>query len=717
MRAFFSLNKTRHFMFLFSHKKELTTPMIRQHEYTECGLACLAMLLGHYGHHASLSQLRRQHSVSEEAGTSLFDLLNWSTGYGFTGRVLQGTFAELTEIRLPAIAFWRGHHFVVITHFSAKQVTVHDPASGVRHYRHREAAALFSGYVLELQPGPVFIRQEAQPEQTLRLGALSGLIGHLHRRQLALLLFSLFCLLLMLISPSYLQLVVDEAVARNDYDLVILLTLVFAIVFVFDVASRLLKQILEICMRNFAYDDLSQTVRSLLLRAHPSWFRTRPSGIILAVEKSLHACAEFISNGYIAMLSSALMALCSLVFMLFYNLQIAMITLVSMALFFMLRFMLIGPWQRAVDRSILKTAEYESLLVETQKGIITLKANNMEANLSQVLEVAMRQHIAALIKKERLLARFDATSLAVINIEQLIVVGYGAWSVMQGSMTLGMLFAYLSYKRYFADGVMQIAQKLLEKSSLRGPLERLADLIHYPQEAERFGDLPLGPVANIEFDDVSFSWPAKAATLKNLSLCLKREQETVIIGRSGSGKTTFLRLICGMLNHSSGEIRINQRPVTDWQLSSLRERIRIVHADDTLFTGTLAENVASFAAEIDHPRVRSACRLAEIDTIVDALPHGYETPFVPGSPFFSAGEVQRLVLARALYSKPDWLLCDEVTANLDKVTAQRVLANLRGSGIGLVLVTHSPERVYQQGQLLSLENGSLAAVDAAEVLA
>lgn len=185
-------------------------------------------------------------------------------------------------------------------------------------------------------------------------------------------------------------------------------------------------------MRNIAYDDLSQSVRHYMLRTQTSWFRSRPPGIVLAIEKSLHACAEFISNGYVQILFSSLIAVTSLLFMLLYNVKIALLTMLLMGVFFLIRFSLIGPYQRAVDDSIERTAQYESLLVETQKGIITLKANNMEQARDAVMDKSQREHIAGLMRKERLLARFDVASLLVINAEQLLVVCFGAWLIWKG---------------------------------------------------------------------------------------------------------------------------------------------------------------------------------------------------------------------------------------------------------------------------------------------
>ncbi|HHT4595817.1 ABC transporter family protein [Enterobacter hormaechei] len=551
---------------LFQYKKQGKTPVIRQHEFTECGLACLAMVLGHYDHHVSVSQLRREISVSADAGTSMAELMTLASDKNMSGRVLKGEITEIETSELPLIAFWRGNHFVVIVKIDSRSVTVHDPASGVRRYRLKEAEKLFSGYVLELKPTPCF--EKKSPDETLTLGRLANK------------------------SPSLFQ-------------------------------------------------------RQLLL------------------------------------------------------------TMLLMGVFFLIRFSLIGPYQRAVDDSIERTAQYESLLVETQKGIITLKANNMEQARDAVMDKSQREHIAGLMRKERLLARFDVASLLVINAEQLLVVCFGAWLILEGQMSIGMLYAYISYKRYFSDAMVQVAQKLLDKNALKGPLDRVGDLLFAPSETSQFGKRIVTSPVCLQFEDVSFAYPSREATLQHINMTLKQGEEAVIVGQSGSGKTTLLRLISGMLLASSGTLRINKIPIDECDLSSLRQHIRIVHADDILFTGSILDNIACFDSAPDKEQVIAACRLAEVDHVVARLPHGYETEMLPGNTFFSAGEMQRLVLARALYSQPKLLLCDEVTANLDKTTAQKVLANLRSLGIGLVFVTHSPDVVGCQGRLYTMENGTL----------
>ena len=272
------------------------------------------------------------------------------------------------------------------------------------------------------------------------------------------------------------------------------------------------------------------------------------------------------------------------------------------------------------------------------------------------------------MRKERLLARFDVASLLVINAEQLLVVCFGAWLILEGQMSIGMLYAYISYKRYFSDAMVQVAQKLLDKNALKGPLDRVGDLLFAPSETSQFGKRIVTSPVCLQFEDVSFAYPGREATLQHINMTLKQGEEAVIVGQSGSGKTTLLRLISGMLLASSGTLRINKIPIEECDLSSLRQHIRIVHADDILFTGSILDNIACFDSAPDKEQVIAACRL---------------------------------------YSQPKLLLCDEVTANLDKTTAQKVLANLRSLGIGLVFVTHSPDVVGCQGRLYTMENGTL----------
>jgi len=175
---------------LFRFHTTEKTPVIRQHEYTECGLACLAMVLGYYGYNTSISQLRREYEVSEDSGTSLSSLLKWSREKGLEGRLLQGKVTELKQVNLPAIAFWRGNHFVVVVGANDRGITIHDPASGIRRYKYKEAEVLFSGYVLELRPAASFTRQS--PDASFSLNQLASNITQLMKRQITLFIFSLF---------------------------------------------------------------------------------------------------------------------------------------------------------------------------------------------------------------------------------------------------------------------------------------------------------------------------------------------------------------------------------------------------------------------------------------------------------------------------------------------------------------------------------------------
>ncbi len=698
--------------YLGSIKNVTQVPVILQHEYTECGLACIAMVMGAYGRHTSLAELRRLYAVSLEGGTSIADLAEFASKNGMSNRLLCGKVEELEQLSFPVIAFWRNTHFVVIVKANKSGIVVHDPELGERRYTYAEAEEYFSNYVLELRPAEGFQTNSLKQSGGLSLNNLIHRVTDHGKNQLLLLVLAIFSMLLMLAIPSYVQLVVDQAIQKNDFDLVILLTGIFFLVFSFQVISDLFKGLLEVIARSFSYDELTQAAWRHKLNLGLSYFQRRSVSSVLAIDKSLEACAEFISNGNLKMLVSATMAVISMVCMFIYNPTMAICTCGLMTLFFIVRFTLINPYQRAVDREIAEASRYQSLLVETHSGMPYIKSNALENDRNQVLDIGMRAYINANMQKDLLIAKFDAVSKMIVNAEQLLVVCLGAWMVIQGELSVGMLYAYLAYKQYFSDSTVDVAQQLLHRSALKAPLDRISDLMVTPEERESFGHLKCPDNVNeICIENLLFAYPEKQPVINSINLLWRREEEMVLVGDSGAGKTTLLRLLNGMIKADSGDIRFNNISLNNIEPSNLREHIRIIHADEILFTGSVMQNVSGFRVQADLQRVKEVCRIAEIDGVVEELVHGYETSIMPGDSFLSAGEKQRLILARALYQQPDFLLCDELTANMDAGTAQRVLANLRALDLGLMFITHTPQLIYQSGKMMLLKQGKISQVE------
>ncbi|WP_159566014.1 peptidase domain-containing ABC transporter [Budvicia diplopodorum] len=698
--------------YLGSIKTVTQVPVILQHEYTECGLACIAMVMGAYGRHTSLAELRRLYTVSLEGGTSIADLAEFASKNGMSNRLLFGNVEQLEQLSFPVIAFWRNVHFVVIVKANKSGIVVHDPELGVRRYTYAEAKEHFSNYVLELRPEEGFQKSSLKQGSGLSLDHLIHKVTDHGKNQLLLLALAIFGMLLMLAVPSYVQLVVDQAIQKNDFDLVILLTGIFFLVFSFQVISGLFKGLLEVIARNFSYDELTRSAWRHKLNLGLGYFQRRSVSSVLAIDKSLEACAEFISNGNLKMLVSGAMAIISMIAMFIYNPIMAICTCGLMTLFFIVRFALIGPYQRAVDREISEVSRYQSMLVETHSGMPYIKSNALENDRHQVLDIGMRAYINASMQKDLLMAKFDAVSKMIVDAEQLLVVCLGAWMVIQGELSVGMLYAYLSYKQYFSDSTVDFSQQLLHRSALKAPLGRISDLMMTEEERESFGHLKCPEYVNeICIDNLRFAYPDKQPVINGVHLVWQRDEEVVLVGHSGAGKTTLLRLLNGMSRANSGDIRFNNVSLNNIEPSSLREHIRIIHADEMLFTGTVLQNVSGFRVQADLQRVKQVCRIAEVDGVIEALVHGYDTNLMPGDSFLSAGEKQRLILARALYQQPDFLLCDELTANMDASTALRVLANLRELDLGLMFITHTPQLIYRSGRMVLLDKGTLSQIE------
>jgi ATP-binding cassette subfamily B protein RaxB len=297
-----------------------------------------------------------------------------------------------------------------------------------------------------------------------------------------------------------------------------------------------------------------------------------------------------------------------------------------------------------------------------------------------------------------------------------LVVYVGARSVLAGELTIGMLYAFIAYKSHFGRAATGLLEQLVELRMLRLHLERLDDIVGTPAESppgERLVEAAIrGAIAA---RSVSFRYaPALPEALADVSFAVAAGRHVAIVGSSGSGKSTLLRILLGLVAPTRGEILLDgDRPIARCR-TAMKAGAGAVLQGDSLFTGSIRDNVSLFAMDVDPARVVECCRLAAVDDDVGALPMGYETPIGDLGVALSAGQVQRLLIARALYRSPRLLILDEATANLDDATRERVNRNLAGLGVTILRVTHRGDEIAAADVVLSLERGRLTVLRAGE---
>jgi ATP-binding cassette subfamily B protein RaxB len=292
------------------------------------------------------------------------------------------------------------------------------------------------------------------------------------------------------------------------------------------------------------------------------------------------------------------------------------------------------------------------------------------------------------------------------------VIWLGARRVLDGTFSVGLLLAFVAYKDQFLGRVSELINKGVDLTMLRVHSERLADIALTETEPRGLvvnaGDTAHLP-AMIEARNVSFRYSENDPwILENVNFRVELGGSVAIIGPSGGGKTTLLKLLAGLLQPTKGEILVNGEPINRLGLENYRTMIGVVMQDDQLFAGSIAENICFFAEEPDQKRIEACAELAAVHSDIASMPMGYNTLIGDMGTALSGGQKQRVLLARALYRRPGILLLDEATSHLDVEREYAVNRALRSLRITRLVIAHRPETIRAADRVLALESGAIA---------
>jgi ATP-binding cassette subfamily B protein RaxB len=686
----------------FSSRRRL--PLVLQTEATECGLACLAMVAGYHGHRVDLNTLRRRHPVSLK-GVTLKSLMLLAGHLKLACRPLRFDLHHLRDLRLPAIVHWDMDHFVVLKSVSAKAIVVHDPAFGERRYPLAEASKHLTGVALELTPTAGF----APKDEAVRL-PLSAFWGQLTGGGMALaqvFVLSLILQVLVIGSPFYMQIAVDEVIAKGDVDLLLVLALGFGGLAAISIASTALRSYILLILQNTLSLQMAARLFRHLMRLPLTYFEKRHIGDILSRFASTEPIRALLAEGLIAAIIDGAMAIATLVVIFIYSARLAAVVLVAVGLYAALRIGLYRLLRRQNEELIRARAKEQSSFIETVRAIQSLKLFNRESESEGQWLNRYADTVNANVRLGRLNIGFKTVNEALFGIENIVTVYLGARLALDGGLTVGMLFAFMSYKRYFIDKGVQLVEKALDFRILDLHLERLADIALSPPEPGH--DRP--PLAyerpiegRIELRNVDFRYAeTEPFILENVHLTVEPGEFVVIAGPSGAGKTTLAKVMLGLLEPTGGEVVIDGTPLSMLGAQVYREHVAAVMQDDHLMSGSIADNICFFDPAFDMEWMIECARRAGIHEEIMAMPMTYNSLIGDMGSSLSGEQKQRVLLARALYRRPKILFLDEGTAHLDVEMERRINDTLRQLEITRVAVAHRPETIRAADRVFSLE--------------
>lgn len=596
-------------------------PITLQTEAAECGLACLVMVMSHHGHEIDLPSLRSRLSVSLK-GMNLGQLIEAAEGFLMAARPLRLELNEIANLQTPCVLHWDMNHFVVLKRATPKFLEIHDPAKGLVRLSYKEASSRFTGVALELSPTSGF--EVKDEKKRVRLRELFGQVLGLKRQLLQIFLISMGIELCGLLSPLYVQWVVDHALVSGDRDLITLLAMGFFTVALIQISVSALRSWVVLHLSTSISVQWSVNVFAHLIRLPLAWFEKRHLGDIVSRFDSIGAIQKTLTTSFIEAVIDGVMTIITLSMMLFYSVGMSLITLCAVVLYAFLRMLVYAPLRRATEEQIVLGAKQQSTFLESARGAQAIKLFGREGQRQIMWHNRVVDTTNRLVATQKFMILYRLANGTLLGLELILSVWLGAQLVLANVFSIGMLFAFMTYKAVFASRISSLIDKAIELSMLSLQGERLADIVLTEKEDLRT-QLKRGALVNpqLAVDNISFRYSElDPYVLRNLSLELPAGKSIAITGPSGCGKTTLAKLLLGLLKPESGRILVNGQELERIGLHNYRPFVNAVMQDDQLFAGSIAENIAFFAQSIDMDKVEEVCRMACLHDDVKAMNRG-----------------------------------------------------------------------------------------------
>lgn len=679
-------------------------PVVLQAAGSECGLACLTMIASYFGHDVNLAGMRGRFPVSM-AGSRLSDLIEFAGDLGLQAKAVRALPEEIAYLKTPAILHWNARHFVVLRKVTGRRAIIHDPASGVRHIPLAALGKSYHGVALELEPGEDFSPQSTTAYVSLRdawgpirgaAAAVTQVIG-----------LSLLVQILALAAPLFLQIAVDRATGQGDNGVLFALAIAFGgilLIKAFAEASRGWTLLYYSNLLNF---QMLKRLFSRLLRLPPAYFESRHVGDIMSRMGSARTLQATMTEGFASGLIDVGLGLILIITIAVYSLPACAVVLISSGLLFVINLVVSAQMRVVQEEAIAAMASEQSHMMESIRSASTIKLFAKEADRVAAWEGRYVSVVNQTIRLGRYSLSLRFVQEVIMAAQGLAVILIGVQEVLGGRLTVGAIAALVAYSQILTGHLNGFFIQFVQFRLLRVHLGRLADIIHSPLDVGWDGSMA-APVDShsIALRRVSFRYgAAEPDVLRETDLVIEDGSFVALTGRSGSGKSTIVRIVLGLLQPTGGDVLIGGRPLSGPIVSAWRADAAAVMQNDRLFSGTLAENVAFFDHSADFERIREAAKAADIDDHIMSLPMGYQTSVGDMGSTLSAGQHQRVLLARALYRRPKVLILDEGTANLDPESEARIVNVIKALPVTRIIVAHRPALIDASDAVYAMSDG------------
>lgn len=684
----------------FSFRK--STPVILQSEVSECGIACLAMISGYYGLNIDLFNFRERFG-SPSQGVSLLSLSHTADRAGLKNRALSLDLDEIHQLKLPCVIHWGMNHYVVLTKVRKSSFVVHDPALGKRIIGIQEMSNNFTGIAMELWPDQNF--QQEKAKSRLRLLDLMRNIVGLKSTLIKLFAFSVVIEAIGLLLPIGTQMVTDHVIMAHDQSLLAVICIGLVTFTLFRTFLSMLRGWTSLTLNTLTSIQWKTTLFDHLVRLPLAFFEKRQLGDIQSRFGSLDTIRSTFTNSIVTGVIDSIMTIGLLVMLTLYGGWLVWVVVGFTVCYAIIRLATYRFYRRVSEEQVIKGARANSHFMESLYGIATIKALNIKERRSQNWLNLNIDACNAGIKQTRFDMLFGGINTFISSIDQVVILWLGALMVIDNNMSLGMVMAFNAYRGQFSQRASSLIDLVMQLRMLSLHNERLSEIAFSEPEAE----MPVRRVfaenegIKLEIKNLSYQYdPFSQPIFSNLDITIEPGESLALVGPSGVGKTTLLKVMCGLLSPTSGDVKANNLSIEKIGLNNYRLSTACVLQEDRLFSGSIAENISCFEDNADMDFIIECARHCNIHDEIINMPMGYETLVGELGTGLSGGQKQRLLIARALYRKPGILFMDEATSHLDLNNEANINQSISSLSITRVIVAHRPSTIASADRVIDL---------------
>jgi ATP-binding cassette subfamily B protein RaxB len=693
----------------FFNKK--TLPVISQDQIAECGLTSLTMIFQFHGLDVSLASLREKYPVSNQ-GQSLEDLIEICDNEGFMADGFKMEMNDFHELKLPAVIHWDLNHFVVLKEINNGIFTIHDPGLGKISYSEEEFSTHFTGFSLQIEPlttgefddvKSAWDKKDANNKMSLMyfIRQTSGFY-----KSLSFILFMTFVAQLLSMSiPSITQVIIDDFIVAQSSEYLWYFIGGGIGILAFRYFAELIKSWSVIFIGYNWHANFSSYFYIRLLKLPLTYFESRSVSDIFSRFDALDELKDALTNRIVQGVIDGLMSIITLTAMFIYSGKMALISLAFLSIYLVLRVYIVTKEMKANKRFILEKVKETNSFYDTVSNILSVKIYGKESERYQ----QWKKHYLAAANESVVLSKsqmwYSSSENLLVGIESVVLMGVAATTVINGGISLGMMFAFFAYQLLFSAQSKSMINNILQMKLLGVHLDRLGDI-----EIQKIEENLLGKSSanhnikgKIEARNISFKYPGtKKYILKNFSMVIEPGENIVISGSSGCGKTTLMKILMGLIQAEEGEVLVDGVNINNMGLKNYRKNIAAVTQKESLVSGSVLDNIAFFSKPINMDQVELSIKQAcIIDDIYD-MPMQLQTITGNGSNTFSGGQEQRVLLARALYKEPKILFMDEATSYLDEATEKKIVNTLKSLKMTRISIAHRKETIAMASRIIKL---------------